>query len=452
MSTEKPNAQPVSTTQTPVDLLISAQWIALVDTENTLLEHHSIAVDNGVIVGIIPSDVAQHHYSAAENVDLPNQLLIPGLINAHGHSAMTLFRGFADDLPLMTWLQDHMWPAESTYVAHDFVHDSSQLALVEMIKSGTTCFADMYFFPEATITAANNAGIRAYIAPPVFDFPSNWQQSADGYISAIVELADTHQDSPLTTVAFGPHAPYTVGNVTFEAILAANEAIDLGMHIHVHETQFEIEESLKNFGTRPLKRLQDLGVLSPKTQCVHMTQVSDEDIDILQATGASVIHCPRSNMKLASGLSPIQKLRELGIQTGLGTDSAASNNCLNMINEMTQAALLAKVTSMNAEALSSEQALRIATIDSAKALGLDKKIGSLEVGKQADIAAVDLSNITQQPVYSPLSALIYSDSSKNVSNVWVNGKRLLNNGLLTTIDDTEVLRNSQQWQKKLKKQ
>ncbi len=450
MSTKNPREQSDSIVKKDVDLLISARWIALVDMDNTLVEDHSIAVDEGIIVAVVPTDVAHNQFSSAEMVDLPNQLLIPGLINAHGHTGMTLFRGFADDLPLMTWLQDHMWPAESTYVAHDFVYDSSQLAFAEMIKSGTTCFADMYFFPEATVKAAENTGIRAYIAPPVFDFPSNWKKTPRDYIAAIVELAQTHQDSPLTTIAFGPHSPYTVSNPTFEAIVAANETINLGLHMHVHETQHEVEDSLKNFGCRPLQRLHDLGVLSPTTQCVHMTQISDEDIHILQASGASVIHCPRSNMKLASGQSPIQQLRELGIPTGLGTDSAASNNCLNMISEMTQAALLAKVTSMNAEALNAEQTLRLATIESAHALGLGDKIGSLEVGKQADITAVDLSKIIQQPVYSPLSSLIYSDSNQSVSNVWVNGQRLLNNGSLTTIDSNSVAQNAHQWHKKLK--
>ncbi len=452
MSIENSSDKPSSTAKLEVDLLISAKWLATVDSDNTLLKDHTVVVNQGIIVDILPTISVAEKFIAKTAVELPNQLLIPGLINAHGHAGMALFRGYADDLPLMTWLNDHMWPAESAHVSHEFVHDGSQLAIAEMIKSGTTCFADMYFFPKATIEAAKKAGIRAYIAPPVFDFPSNWKNGSQAYIDAITKLALEQQNpgsNELITIAFGPHAPYTVSDNTFEAILTANQNLQLGVHIHVHETEAEVEQSIKQHGLRPLQRLKNLGVLSPKTQCVHMTQICDKDIEILKETATSVIHCPRSNMKLASGQTPIQLMRENGIPTGLGTDSAASNNSLNMISEMTQAALLAKVTANNAEALSAEQALQLATIDSAKALGLGHKIGSIEIGKQADITAVDLSKIAQQPVYSPLSSLVYSESSQSVSNVWINGKQLLENGCLTTVDESAVLSKTQQWREKL---
>lgn len=433
------------------DLLIYSRWIATVDDNNTLLENSAVAIKDGKIIAVMNAVEAKALFPDSQAIHLNDHLLIPGLINAHGHTGMTLLRGYADDLPLQTWLGEHIWPAEHAFVSPDFVKTSSQLAFAEMLKSGTTCFADMYFFPEATLQAVEETGIRAHLVPPVFDFPSNWQQKPGDYLSAIVELITNHKPNTLVSFGFGPHAPYTVSDDTFLAVLDANKALNLGLHIHLHETAQEITDSLAQFGKRPVKRLYDLGALTDKTQCVHMTQIDDEDISLLQKTGASVIHCPRSNMKLASGGCPVDRLLEASINVGLGTDSAASNNALNMISEMTQAAMLAKIVSAKADAVSAVQALRIATINSAKALGLASKIGSIEIGKDADLCAVDLSDLYHQPVYSPLSALIYGETQHKVSDVWVAGQQLLESGKLTQINEQSLRTDVNQWRDKISK-
>ncbi|WP_317931723.1 TRZ/ATZ family hydrolase [Halioxenophilus sp. WMMB6] len=432
-----------------IDTLIHSRWLATVNEENQLLERSALAIDDGVIVDLLPSAEASSRYRAREEVNLANHLLIPGLINAHGHSAMSLLRGFADDLPLEAWLQEHIWPAEGQFVSEEFAYDGSLAAMAEMIRTGTTCFADMYFFPEATARAAQAVGMRAHLAPPVFDFPSNWQQTPDAYLAATVELREQLQDDPLITLGIGPHAPYTVSDDSFRKVLAVRERWPAAIHIHCQETAHEVSESLQQYGLRPLARLQQLGVLGPHTQCVHMTQVNDEDIATLIETQASVVHCPKSNLKLASGFCPVQPLLEAGINVALGTDSAASNNSLDMLSEMQYAALLAKAASGNASAVDAHTALRLATINGARALGIADRVGSLEVGKQADITAVKLDGPRQGPVYSPLSALVYTQTGSRVSDVWIAGRRQLARGKLRHIDQDAVNARASHWHDKI---
>lgn len=432
-----------------IDLLIHARWIIPVEPANTVLEHHAIAIHDGRIIELLPGTDAKQKYQAQAQHKLDHHVLIPGLINAHTHAAMALFRGLADDLPLMEWLQNHIWPAESRWVSTEFVHDGTQLAVAEMIRTGTTCFNDMYFFPDETARVADNIGIRAVVGLILIDFPTVWAANADEYIHKGIEVHDHYRNNPLITTAFAPHAPYTVSDAPLQRVVMLAEELDIPIHMHVHETAHEVMEAEKNSQQRPLQRLQDIGVLSPRLLAVHMTQLNDEEITQFAEASAHVVHCPESNLKLASGFCPVQKLQQANINVALGTDGAASNNDLDMLGEIKTAALLAKAVSGDASALPAADALRMATINGARALGLDHVIGSLEAGKAADIVAVQLDEISTQPVYNALSQLVYASARHQVSDVWVAGKQLLNNQILTTVDEKAVIAKAKTWAEKI---
>jgi 5-methylthioadenosine/S-adenosylhomocysteine deaminase len=432
-----------------VDTLIHAGWIIPVIPENHVLRDCSLAIKDGKIVAIVPQAEANKRFSADDILNLQQHLIIPGLINAHGHAAMSLLRGFADDQPLQTWLKEHIWPAESQWVNEEFVKDGSELALAEMIRSGTTCFADMYFFPEASAKAAHEAGIRAQITFPIFDFPCAWGQGPDDYISKGLALHDDYRSNDLITIGFGPHAPYTVSDAPLQRIATIAEEMQAPIQIHLHETATEVEDAIAKDGKRPSQRLAELGLLSPLTQCVHMTQVNDEDIAILKASGAHIIHCPESNLKLASGFCPVDQLMQADINVAIGTDGAASNNDLDLLGELRTAALLAKGVSGNASALNAHQALRMATLNGAKAMGIDHITGSLEIGKAADIAAIAFDELEALPLYNPASQLIYSNHSHRATHSWVNGKCLLRDRELQTLSKHEIMTKAQRWQQKI---
>lgn len=433
----------------PIDLIIKARWIIPVVPENRVLENCALAIDRGRILALIPSDEAERRFCAKETLNLGSHALIPGLINAHGHAAMSLLRGFADDQPLHKWLNEHIWPIESRWVSEEFVRDGTQLAMAEMIKTGTTCFADMYFFPEQATQACLDAKMRSQISFPVFDFATAWGLGVDDYFAKGLALHDSLRGSDLINIAFGPHAPYTVSDSPLKKIAVLAQEMDMPVQIHAHETALEIEESLKQYGKRPLERLMDLGLLSPLTQCVHMTQISDSDIELLQQSGAHIVHCPESNLKLASGFCPVDKMIKAGINVALGTDGAASNNDLDLFSELKTAALLAKAVAGDAAALNAHAALRMATLNGAKALGMEDKIGSLEAGKFADITAIELSGIGAQPLYNPASQLVYTHAGQAVTHVWVQGKALLNNRQLQTLDEREILGKANWWRKQI---
>lgn len=429
-----------------VELVIHASWIIPVSDDDIVHRDACLAVSDGRIIGICSSDCADQYFRAAKTLHLPNQVLIPGLVNTHGHAAMALLRGIADDVPLQTWLQQHIWPLEARYISEEFVYQGTQLAIAEMIRSGTTCFADMYFYPEASARAATEAGIRVQLAAPVIDFPNPWSANADEGILKTTQLHDAWRNSELVSTAFGPHAPYTVSDEPLKRIAILAEELDIPIHMHVHETAAEVEQAVQNLGQRPIKRLHDLGLLSPRLICVHATQLNEADLDLLTESGAHVAHCPESNLKLASGFCPVHTLQQRGINVCLGTDGAASNNNLDMFSEMRTAALLAKAVSQDASALPASKALRMATIDGARALGLDRITGSLEAGKRADITAVQLEQLNTVPVHNPLSQLVYSAQASQVTHVWVNGKILLEHGELTTLNRRTVIDTARHWQ------
>jgi 5-methylthioadenosine/S-adenosylhomocysteine deaminase len=432
-----------------IDTLINSRWVIPIEPDGQTLDFHSLAVHGGKIVEVLPTKDAGNKYHAMETVDLPHHALIPGLVNAHTHAAMSLFRGLADDLPLMDWLNNHIWPAEAKWVNEAFVRDGTELAVAEMLKSGTTCFSDMYFFPDVTARVCHDAGMRACVGLIMLDFPSAWAQNAEEYLHKGLKLHDELRNSALITTAFAPHAPYTVSDAPLEKIRMYADELDIPIHMHVHETAHEVAEGQKLHGVRPLARLAKLGLLGPRLVAVHMTQLEEAEIKILAKDNVSVVHCPESNLKLASGFCPVQALVEAGVNVALGTDGAASNNSLDMLEEMHIAALLAKGASNDATAIPARTALRMATLNGAKALGLDARIGSLTAGKAADIAAIDLSAISSQPVYDPVSQIVYATTRNQVSDVWVNGKHLLAKYRLTGMNEENLREKAIEWHGKI---
>ncbi|MDR1994859.1 TRZ/ATZ family hydrolase [Azonexus sp.] len=404
-----------------IDLLIEARWIAQVEPDS-VLENHALAVRDGRIVAILPTSEARDRYQPGQRLALDRHILIPGLVNLHTHAAMALMRGMADDLPLMDWLHKRIWPAEATHLSAQFVLDGTRLACAEMLRGGITCFNDMYFFPEAAATAASEFGMRAALGITTLEFPTPYASDADDYLSKGLAVRERWRDRPLTTFCLAPHASYTVADATFERILILSEQLGLPVHCHVHETRQEIDEARQRDGRPPLARLHRLGLLGPSFIGVHGVHLTDEEIDLLAATGSHIAHCPTSNLKLASGFAPVTKIQRRGINVGLGTDGAASNNRLDLFGEMRLAALLAKGTSGDAAALPARQALRMATLNGATALGLGHEIGSLVPGKAADLCAVDLGSLENRPCFDPVSHLVHVAGRESVTHVWVAGK------------------------------
>ncbi len=432
-----------------VDCLVEAKWIIPVEPAETVLHQHAIAIDKGIILDLLPACQARLQYQPRQFVTLNSHVIIPGLVNLHTHAAMTLMRGMADDLPLMSWLNDHIWPTENRFADNQFVWDGTQLACAEMIKSGITCFNDMYFFPESSTDAAIAAGLRANIGMVVIDFPTNYASDADDYLSKGLTLRDQYQHHPLLSFCFAPHAPYTVSDKTFRRIITYAEQLGIPIHTHLHETRDEIRISMETHGMRPIERMHQLGLLGPNLIAVHMIHLTDHEIKLIQRYDCNVAHCPSSNMKLASGFAPVPQLLDHNINVGLGTDGAASNNRLDVLEEMRQAALIAKATSQLADMLPAHQVLKMATLNGAQALGLGDKIGSLVTGKMADMTAIDLSDVNLSPCYNPTSHLIYCAGREHVSHVWVNGRMLLEGKKLTTLNEQNLRQRAVFWQERI---
>ena len=434
---------------TPADLVIFPRWIIPVEPEGVIYEQHAIVIRSGRILAILPAKQVTAQFQTKDNVELPSHVLIPGLINAHTHASMSLLRGLADDLPLRPWLQEHIWPTETRWMSPEFVRDGSELAVAEMLRCGTTCFNDMYYFPEITAEVARKIGIRACIGMIIVDSPTAWGSGPQEYMAKGISLRDQFKDDPLLSFAFAPHAPYSVAVRWLREVRTLADELDVPIQIHLHETIAEIEDSLQQYGQRPLARLAELGLLTPNLMAVHMTQLTDDEINELSGYGIHVIHCPESNLKLASGFCPVAKLLGAGINVAIGTDGAASNNDMDMIGEMRSASLLAKGLAGDAGALPAAVALRMATLNGARALGIDQEIGSLLPGKWADITAVDLSEPECQPLYNPLSQLVYAASRRQVSDVWVAGQHLLRGRELTRVDLPNVMVRAQQWRDRI---
>jgi len=435
-------------TAAPLDLLLLPTWLVPVEPAGVVLKEHALGIRDGRIAFIGPRATALK-LSAREVRELPGMLLSPGLVNAHGHAAMSLFRGLADDLPLMTWLEKHIWPAEAKWVDEAFVRDGTDLAIAEQLKGGITCFSDMYFYPKVASECVHNSGMRAQIAVPILDFPIPGASTADEALRQGIELFGDLKHHPRIRITFGPHAPYTVSDANLEKIRVIAEELDAAIHMHVHETAHEVQQAVEQTGERPLARLGRLGLLGPRLQAVHMTQISEDDLALLVESNTSVIHCPESNLKLASGFCPVERLWQAGVNVAIGTDGAASNNDLDLLSETRTAAMLAKAVAGSATALDAHRALRMATLNGARAMGLESEIGSLEVGKAADIVAFDLSGLAQQPIYDPVSQLIYATGRDCVKHLWVAGKQLLDDRQLTRMDEQQLTATAIAWGKRI---
>jgi len=376
-------------------------------------------------------------------------VLLPGLVNMHTHSPMTLMRGMADDLALDSWLREHIWPAENRYVSPDFVRDGTRLAIAEMLRGGTTCFNEMYFFPDDIARVTSEAGMRACIGMPVLGLRTPWALDAADCLRKARDVHATWQGDPLISTALAPHALYTVDDEGLSGVRKLSSRLDMPVAMHVLEIAWEIEHSRREYGKSPLQRLSDHGLLGPRFVAVHMVHVSEADIERLADTGTHVVHCPESNLKLASGLSPVTDLLAAGVNVCIGTDGAASNNNLDLLGELRTAALLAKGASGDPCALPAMQALELLTVNAAGALGLSDQIGSIEPGKQADLCAIDLDQPETQPLHNVVSQVVYAAARRQVSDVWVAGRRLLQQGELTTIDLAEVLDRAGAWRERL---
>ena len=430
--------------------LIEPRWLIPVEPAATVLEAHAAVIRDDRILDVLPTTAARARYPDVDRIELADHALIPGLVNLHTHAAMTLLRGIADDLALMDWLQNHIWPAEAQLVSDEFVYDGSLLACAEMLRGGITCFNDMYFFPEATARAALQSGMRAALGIIAVEFHSAYASDANDYLAKGIALRDTLRDEPLLSFCLAPHAPFTVSDATFAQIAIYAGELDIPVHIHLHETAQEIHDSVTAHGVRPLARLERAGLLGPGLIAVHGVHLDDAEIGLFARHGCSVAHCPSSNLKLASGIAPVAKLLQAGVNIGLGTDGAASNNRLDLFSEMRLAALLAKGGSGDATAMPAQRALECATLGGARALGLQDRIGSIIPGKLADLTAVNLSDLALSPCYDPISHLVYAAGREHVTDVWVSGKRRLADGNLAGLDETAIRSRAGQWQKKIR--
>ena len=433
-----------------VSTIISAPWIYTSNIDSELLFNYSLIIKDDKIIDLVTQDKVFDEYEADNTYELADHILIPGLINTHTHAAMNIFKGFADDLPLQEWLNDHIWPAEKKFVDASFVKDGSVLALSEMIKAGVTTFNDMYFFPDATAEAARELGIRANIGLVVLDFPTNYASDPEDYLLKGFEFRDEWRNDELITTSIAPHAPYSVSDEAFRLVNTYSEELGLNIHLHLHETEWEVADSIKTYGVTPIQRLNNLGIISPSLLAAHCVHLNDQDTAILTKGKVSIAHNPSSNMKLGSGIADVAKMLRQNLNVSLGTDSSASNNRLDIMEEMRLAALLIKGTTKSPELLPASQAIKMATINGAKALGLDLVVGSIEKNKKADLVAIDLSSIENQPIYNPLSTLVYSSSKSDVNYVWINGEIKLKEKKLVGLDEEYIKQLAKKWQKKLK--
>lgn len=432
------------------DLLINPEWIIPLDGRRRIVTDASVVVVDGRIAAIESREKARSDYQPSATIDRPGHALIPGLINSHTHAAMTLFRGMADDLPLDAWLRNVIWPAEKRWASAEMVRDGTRLAIAEQLKSGVTCFADQYVYPEIVAETLAGQHMRGVVATPVIDADSGWANGASEHLQKASDLVhDPYADHPLITTAFAPHSCYMLSDASLQETRMLADQLDRKVQIHLHETERELEDSLEQYGCRPAERLRRLGLLNASLIAVHAVHVNDDDLTAFQEVGVSVVHCPRSNLKLGSGIAPIADMLERGITVAIGTDGAASNNTLDVISEMCFAALLAKGHTRSADVVSAEAALRMATIDAARLLGLDNEVGSIESGKWADLTCIDLGHLNTQPIDDPLGQIVYSARANQVSDVWIAGRHQLESGKLVGIDESELMTRCQDWRDRM---
>ena len=433
------------------DTLIAPRWCIPVEPAGVVLTGHAIIVMDGRITDLLPLEKALENYQPSVLVERPDHVLIPGFVNTHTHAAMTLLRGLADDLPLEAWLREGVWPAEKRWVSAEMVRDGTALAIAEMLSAGITCFSDQYFFPEIVAETAVDLNMRAMVGTPVVEFPTSWARSAEEYLRKGSDLVhDPYVEHPLISSCYAPHSMSALSDESFTELRVLADQLDVPVQIHLHETAAEIAASLKQTGKRPLERLDELGLVNASLLAVHAVHMTDTEVARIAESGVNIAHCPRSNLKLASGIAPITRYRSAGINVAIGTDGAASNNVLDVLSEIRLAALLAKASSDDAAAVSAAEALRMGTLDGAKALGLAHAIGSIEAGKWADLTCVNLVTLNSQPMYDVVSQLVYTANASQVTDVWVAGKHQLDNGKLAHINTDKLSERSNEWRDRIR--
>jgi len=433
-----------------VDLIIYPRWLIPVEPSAVVLDEHALVIDQGIIIDICPQAEVATRYQANATEYLKQHVLMPGLVNTHTHAAMALFRGIADDIPLKSWLEDWIWPLETRWGSTEMVRDGTLLACAEMLRAGITTFNDMYFFPEAAAEAVDQSGIRASLGILAFEVPTSYGLGADDYLNRGLAIRDALRNHPRLSFMLAPHAPYTVTDKTFERIAVLAAQTGLGIHIHLHETQHEVEESIAQHGERPIARLDRLGILGPQTLAVHIVALNDIDIEMIARQGVHVSHCPTSNLKLGSGFARTRDLSRAGINLALGTDGAAANNRLDLLSEARLAGLIAKGSHHDPSLFPTHQLIYMATLGGARALGLDHKIGSLQIGKHADLCAIRLDEAATLPVFDPASQVVHCAGRDQVTDVWVGGQRVVKMKHLMQISQEEIYLKAKTWQNRFR--
>ena len=428
-----------------IDTLLTARWIIPIEPGARVLEEHAVAIDRGRIVAVLPARLAAARYAPLETLDRPSHVLLPGFVNAHTHAATALLRGAAESGSFEHWLNRQLRPLEQRWMDAEYVRDGSELAILDMLTSGTTCFADMDLFPEVVADAAAGLKMRASIGLPVLDAPTLWAGSASECLDKGLALHDEYRDDPLITTTLSPYAPWAVGDETLGRIQRAADELELPVTMHVNETRMQAHAA----GERTLGRLRRLGLLSPLLTAVHMVHLDAVEMEHYAQGGGSIAHCPQSNLKLGNGVCPVPLLLAQGINVALGTDGAASNNDLSMLDEVRSAALLARGLFPEARPITAHEWLRIATLNGAQALGLGETIGSLAPGKWADLCCIDLDRPHTQPVYDVAAQLVYAASREQVTDVWVAGRALLRERQLTQVDPADVLSRAERWRERI---
>jgi 5-methylthioadenosine/S-adenosylhomocysteine deaminase len=451
-----PKSSPQTPPENSAERVIRAPWVLPLtgadDSADAPLSDGAVAIAGGTILEVGTAQAVLPRHPQAEQLTLADHVLMPGLVNAHGHAAMTLLRGSSEDAPLQEWLTKQIWPLEAKWVDEAFCRDGFRIAMAEMIRAGVTCFADMYYFPEIGAEEAKRAGMRAQLAFPVIEFRNAWSRDSEEGFHKGLALYDQYRHDPFIDIAFGPHAVYTVTEPDLDKILMYSEELDANIHIHLHENAAELAENESRYGTSGIRHLYERGLLGPRLQAVHVTQISPAEIELFAETNVQVVHCPTSNAKLASGICPVTDLRAAGINVCLGTDGAASNNVLDLLAEARLASLLAKLEQADAAALPAHDALYMATLGGANALGRGAQTGSLEPGKAADLIALNMQAVRHQPLYDPIAQVLHTSSGNSVSHVWVNGECLLDDGELTRMDEQEIKQTAASWQQRIRPQ
>ena len=434
-----------------IHTLIHAGWVMPMAPKGVVLEHHSVLIDDGKIVAVVPTSETSN-IEAQNTFDLTHHIVLPGLVNAHSHAPMNLLRGMGADLPLMDWLTTKIWPAEGNLMSPQFCYEGSLLAGEEMLRSGITCTNDHYFFPTDVARGLNEAGMKCTVSAIFIGFPSAMAKNNNEYYRCAESVIEQFQNNRNIRVAIGPHAPYTVDDETLIRCRDLAEKYDTKIHIHVDETESEINDSLKQFGVRPIERLHNLGLLSERLLSVHTVHPNENELNLLAKAQSSVCHCPCSNLKLSSGFAPVAKMMDLGINIAIGTDSVASNDKLDLLGEARLAAMLGKAVSGEPTSMKVEDILYAATMGGARAIGWDDRIGSLQAGKDADLIAVDLSGVNTVPVFDAHTQLLYSAGREDISHVWVDGKLVVKKQQLVSLrkmTDNKAHEVAKKWQNKI---